>query len=105
MTRYKIAYDVDVSPPQFNESADGVLHGTVTLVAIAYDRGGTPLNSTSNTLNLNVPAAAFCPIEKQGMQYPQQLDVPAQAAWVRAGILDQNSGEVGSIEVPLTIAH
>jgi VWFA-related protein len=104
VTLYKFAYDVDVSPLQFNPSADGVLHDEVTLVAIAYDRSGTPLNSISNTLKLNVPAAVFSQFAKQGMQYPQQLDVPAQAAWIRAGILDQNSGVIGTIEVPLTVA-
>ena len=104
VTRYKIAYDVDVSRLQLSPSPDGVLHGTVTLVAIVYSRDGTPLNSTSNTLNLNVPAAAFAQFVSQGINYPQQLDVPAQAAWLRAGILDQNSGEVGSLEVPLSFA-
>jgi VWFA-related protein len=105
VTRYKVSYDVDVSPLQLNPSADGALHDTVTLVVIAYDRSGTALNSTSNTLNLNVPAAAFSQFVKQGIQYPQQLDLPAEAAWLRAGILDQNSGKIGSIEVPLMIVH
>jgi VWFA-related protein len=105
VTRYELAYDIEATPLQFIASADGVLHDTVTLVAIAYDRNGTPLNSTSNTLNLNVPAAAFPQFLKQGMHYAQQLDLPAQAAWLRTGILDQNSGEIGSMEVPLTIAH
>ncbi len=39
---------------------------------------------------------------KQGLQYSQKLDLPAQAAWLRAGILDSNSGAVGSLEVPLS---
>ena len=101
VTRYSIGYDVDLAPLQFNASADGTLHGSVTLVVIAYDSNGTPLNSTSNTLNLNVPAGAFPQFMKQGLQYSQKLDLPAQAAWIRAGILDSNSGAVGSLEVPL----
>jgi hypothetical protein len=101
LTRYSIGYDVDVAPLQLNASADGTLHGSVTLVVIAYDSNGTPLNSTSNALSLNVPAGAFPQFVKQGIKYSQKLDLPAQAAWLRAGILDSNSGAVGSLEVPL----
>lgn len=104
VTRYNVAYDVDVSSLQLNP-ANGVLQDRLTLVVIAYDRNGTPLNSTSNALDLHVPEASYAQFVKQGIQYPQQLDIPTQAAWLRAGILDQNSGEVGSIEVPLMVAH
>ncbi len=104
VTRYKIGYDVDASPLQL-KPANGLLQGQLTLVVIAYDSNGAPLNSTSNTLALHVPAASVDQFVKQGIQYSQQLDVPAQAVWLRAGMLDQNSGEVGSLEVPLTAAR
>ena len=104
VTRYKVAYDVDVSPLQLNPGK-GALQGQLTLVAIAYDRNGTPLNSTSNTLALHVPDGSFAQFVKKGIQYSQELDVPAQAEWLRAGLLDQNSGEVGSLELRLPAAH
>lgn len=104
VTRYSIAYDVDVAPLQLTASADGVLHGTTTLVVIAYDRDGQPLNSTSNTLNLTVPSVEYPRFMKEGIHYRQQLDIPAQAAWLRAGILDHTSGNVGSLEVPFSVS-
>ena len=101
VTRYSIAYDVDVSPLVLSSSADGVLHGQATLVSIAYDRDGKPLNSVANTLSLNVPSAEYARFLKEGIHYREQLDMPAQAAWLRAGIYDHVSGQVGSLEVPL----
>jgi VWFA-related protein len=101
VTRYAIAYDVDVAPLVLSPSADGVLHGQATLVSIAYDRDGKALNSVANTLNLNVPSAEYARFVKGGIQYREQLDVPAQAVWLRAGVYDHVSGQVGSLEVPL----
>ena len=90
VTRYSIAYDVDVAPLVLSASADGVLHGQATLASIAYDRDGKALNSVANTLSLNVPSAEYARFCKGG--YPflrEQLDIPAQAAWLRAGIYDR----------------
>jgi hypothetical protein len=80
-----------------------VLHGRATLVAIVYDRDGKALNSVSNTLNINVPSAQYPQFMKQGINYRGQLDLPAQAAFLRAGIFDPASGRVGSLEVPISV--
>jgi VWFA-related protein len=104
VTRYSITYDVDVSGLVLSASADGVLHGQTTLVCIAYDRDGKALNSVANTLNLKVPSAEYAHFLKEGIHYGAQLDIPAHAAWLRAGIYDNVSGQVGSLEVPLSEA-
>ena len=101
VTRYTVAYDVDVAPLVLSAAANGVLQGQATLVSIAYDRDGKALNSVANTLNLNVPSAEYARFVKEGIHYREQLDIPAQAAWLRAGIYDHVSGQVGSLEVPL----
>jgi VWFA-related protein len=103
VTRYSIGYEVDVAPLQLTPSNDGILHGTATLVAIVYDRDGNALNSVSNTLNINVPSAQYPQFMKQGINYREQLDLPIQAAFLRAGIFDPASGRVGSVEVPISV--
>ncbi|MGC2403415.1 MAG: VWA domain-containing protein [Acidobacteriaceae bacterium] len=103
VTRYSIGYEVDAAPLQLTASGDGVLHGTTTLVLIAYDREGRPLNSISNTLTLHVPSAEYARFVKEGIRYRQQLDIPAQTAWLRAGVLDRASGSVGSLEIPFSV--
>jgi VWFA-related protein len=104
VTRYSIQYDVDVAPLVLTASADGVLHGNATILAIAYDRDGKALNSVTNTLNINVPSSEYSRFMKAGIRYREQLDIPAQAAWLRAGIFDPSSGRVGSLEVPFSVA-
>jgi VWFA-related protein len=103
LTRYALEYDVDASPLALTQSNDGMLKGGTTLVVIAYDRNGKPLNSVSNTLALHVPSAQYANFLKQGVRYRQELDLPAQTAWLRAGVMDQTSGSVGSLEVPFSV--
>ena len=104
VTRYSIAYDVNIVPLVLSASAHGVFHGQATLVSIAYDRDGRALNSIANTLSINVPSADYARFLKEGLHYREQLDIPVQAAWLRAGIYDHVSGQVGSLEVPLITA-
>jgi len=99
VTRYSIEYNVDVAPFVLTASADGVLHGRATVLSIVYDGDGHALNSVSNTLNIKVPAAEYSGFIKAGIHYREQLDLPAQAAWLRAGIFDPSSGRIGSLEV------
>jgi hypothetical protein len=100
--RYSVEWNVEVAPLALTPSADGVLHGTTHLLTIAYDRDGKALNSVTNTLSINVPSADYPKFLKAGIHYHQKLDIPAQAAWLRAGILDPVSGHVGSLEVPFS---
>jgi VWFA-related protein len=105
VVRYSLDYDVDVTPLVLTASSDGVLHGSTTLLTIAYDRDGKALNSISSTLRINVPPADYQRFMKQGIHYHEQLDLPMQSAWLRAGILDPSSGLVGSLEVPISVSQ
>ena len=101
LVRYTIGYDVDVAPLALAASADGVLHGTATFVAIAMDRDGKAVNSVSGTLELHVPSAQYDRFMKEGMRFNQELDLPVQAKWLRAAVYDHASGKVGTLEVPV----
>ena len=103
VTRISLDWRVDTGLLALTPSADGVLHGATTLLTIAYDRDGRALNSVSNTLAINVPSAAYPQFVNGGIHYQQKLDIPAQAAWLRAGILDPVSGHVGTLEVPFSV--
>jgi VWFA-related protein len=102
--RYSIGYDVDAAPLALTASADGVLHGAATFVAIALDRDGKAVNSTSGTLDLHIRSDQYSRFLKEGIQFHQQLDLPAQTKWLRAAVYDHESGRVGTLEVPLNPA-
>jgi VWFA-related protein len=103
VTRFSIDWNVEVDPVVLTPSADGILHGSTTLLTIAYDRDGKALNSVTNTLSINVPSTEYPRFLKGRIRYRQNLDIPAQSAWLRAGILDPVSGHVGTLEIPFSV--
>jgi hypothetical protein len=36
-------------------------------------------------------------------QFLQQIDLPAGQSFVRAGILDETSKKIGTVEIPITV--
>ena len=104
VVRYAIEYDVDVAGLVLSAAADGLLHGGASLLTIAYDRDGKPLNSVSNALNIHVPPGQYAHFMQQGIQYRQQLDIPSQAVWLRAGVFEPASGRAGTLELPVAVA-
>jgi VWFA-related protein len=104
VVRYAIDYAVDVLPIALTPAPDGSLHGSATVVAIAYNHDGQALNSVSNTLQIAVPAAQYSLFVKEGIHYREQLDVPAKASWLRVGVFDPSSGRNGSLEIPLSVS-
>jgi VWFA-related protein len=101
VVRYSVGYDVDVAPLALTASGDGVLHGAATFVAIAIDRDGKAVNSASGALDLHVRPEQYSRFVKEGIQFHQQLDVPAQTKWLRAAVYDHDSGRIGTLEVPI----
>jgi hypothetical protein len=101
VVRYSIGYDVDVAPLALVASGDGVLHGNATFVAIAIDRDGKAVNSISGTIDLHVQPEQYPRFLKEGIQFQQQLDLPAQTKWLRAAVYDHDSGRIGTLEVPI----
>jgi hypothetical protein len=57
----------------------------------------------SNTLSIKVPSGDYDAFLKAGIHYHQNLDVPAQTAWLRTGILDPVSGLMGTLEIPFSV--
>jgi VWFA-related protein len=104
VVRYSIGYDVDVAPLALTASGDGVLHGAATFVAIALDRDGKAVNSASGALELHVRSEQYSRFLKEGIQFHQQLDLPAQTRWLRAAVYDHDSGRIGTLEVPINPA-
>jgi hypothetical protein len=93
-----------VAPLALMASADGVLHGAATFVAIAIGRDGKAVNSVSGALDLHVRPEQYARFLKEGIQFHQQLDLPAQTKWLRAAVYDHDSGRIGTLEVPINPA-
>jgi hypothetical protein len=100
--RFIVSYAANVNQLKLAPTPDGLVHGSLTVAAIAYDRDGNFLNSTFNTIQLDLAPAALALLRKTGLQYAQQLDIPDGDVYLRTGIFDPESGKVGTLELPMS---
>jgi len=104
VVRYDFHWDVDPESIAFTTGADGTRHAEVDAALDAYDADGTMLNDTYATLPLNLTEAQYEEVKKAGLHMKESLDVPAGLVYLRAGVVDPNSGHTGATEFPLSVS-
>ncbi len=106
VVRYDFHWDVDPAGIAFTTAADGMLRAEIDAALNAYDADGNVLNDTYASLPLNLTEAQYDELKKSGLHMKESLDVPAGAVYLRAGVVDPNSGRTGATEFPLDVrAH
>jgi VWFA-related protein len=103
-TRYVFGYSVGLGATQLTATADGVRHGLLLTMVIAYDKEGRPLNSVLNTEKLDLAPQVYANALREGLPFYQELDIPPGDATVRVGVYDVVSKRMGATEFPLTVA-
>jgi VWFA-related protein len=87
---------------EFQVALDGKRTSAVRFATIVYDRDGQPITLMSNAARASLDAAGYEEIQKTGVQYIEQISVPAKGEYfLRIGMEDLYSGKVGTIEVPV----
>jgi len=103
VTRYVFGYATGLGQARLVQTEDGIRHGLLMTMVVAYDREGRPLNSVLNTQTLNLEPKVYAEALKNGLPFYQELDIPQQDVTVRVGVYDVSSGRMGAIEFPLMV--
>lgn len=103
VTRYAFGYAADVGHTQLVQTEDGIRHGLLMTMVIAYDQQGRPLNSVLNTMKLDLEPKVYADALMTGLPFYQELDIPAGEATLRVGVYDVVSHKMGAVEFPLTV--
>ncbi len=86
----------------FKVTPDGHHHANLEVLTIAFDRDGTVVTNTGNTISIDAPTDEFVQQYRGGIQAHQQISVPAKGDYtLRIGIHDLLTDRVGAIQVPL----
>jgi VWFA-related protein len=104
-TRYGV--DVVVSLPDFvfETTPDGVRHGRLEAILIAYDRDGKIINVLKRKSRLALEPEVYGELQKKGLPFHLEIDVPSGDIYLRTGIYDLGSGHAGTLGFPLTAVH
>lgn len=102
LTRYGI--DFAVAPDDLKLDAGSVRRGAIEVMLVAYDTEGNLLNAVVGRSEIQIPEKDYSTVERSGLQIHKEIDVPNNAAFLRAGIYDLKSNNVGTLGVPLAAA-
>ncbi|HEY6376821.1 MAG TPA: VWA domain-containing protein, partial [Edaphobacter sp.] len=100
--RYTIDFAANPRDIAFTHTPEGNYQDGIQFLTYLYDQDGTVLNTTGATVNANLPQAAYAASLRSGLQFHQQISVPAKGAYyLRIGIHDVAGDHVGAIEIPI----
>jgi VWFA-related protein len=103
VVRYDFHWTLDLTGVEFITEANGAKTGEVDATLTAYDGDGKVLNEIYSVLPLRLSAASYDRLVKSGLPMKQSLDLPAGMVYLRAGVLDHNTGHTGATEFPLAV--
>jgi VWFA-related protein len=100
-TRYTADFAVAVQDLKLNVTPDGVHHGDVEIMMVAYDHEGRPLNMVIKRAGLLLKPNVYKSMEKVGLQMKSEIDVPQGDVLLRTGIFDLDANQAGTLMIPL----
>jgi len=100
--RYTVSFFANPKQVQCTEGSDGAHHCVMEFLTFAYDADGALVNSQINGIGFNIPAEKYADAMTHNFGYRQQISVPVKGEhYLRIGMLDRTSGNIGAIEVPV----
>ena len=100
-TRFGVDLAVSLQNFAFDSAPDGVKHGRLEVILVAYDRTGKIINISKRTSRLALPPQDFPTLQAKGLPVHLEIDVPPGDIYLRTGIYDLNSGNAGTLGLPL----
>ncbi len=103
-TRYGIDFAVAVDDLKLDPGADGVRFGSIEVMLVAYDPEGKPLNLVIGKSEIRIPAKDYASVQRGGLQIHKEIDIPDGDGFLRTGIYDLKSNNVGTLGVALAVS-
>jgi VWFA-related protein len=100
-TRFGVDLAVSLQNFSLDSAPDGVKHGRLEVILVAYDRTGKIINISKRTSRLALPPQDFPALQAKGLPVHLEIDVPPGDIYLRTGIYDLNSGNAGTLGLPL----
>jgi VWFA-related protein len=102
-TRYSVEFAISMDNLKLTTTPDGLRHGAIEEMLIAFGPDGTPLNLVARDPKLTIQPGDYAYYQKFGLQLYDEIDVPNGGTYIRAAIYDAASGDVGTLKIPLSI--
>jgi len=82
---------------------EGNVRGNFRLLANSYDPEGKGLLQAASTAVADLKPDRYRAVLSEGFRLRQELDVPVDASFLRLGVADLASSNIGTVELPLPV--
>ena len=103
LQHYVVDFAISASQLRFEAGPEGNMHGKFQLLANSFDNDGHPMSRAANTASAEVKPADYGQVLTAGIRLRQELDVPAEASYLRLGVEDLTSPHIGTVELALPV--
>ncbi len=105
LRRFGFQYTVPGQQIAFQDGKKGAHGDKLDFDIAVYDSKDILLTGLSQTVTMSLTDASYQQMvaDKEPVRLFQRIDLPPGQLFVRVGVLDHNSGKVGTLELPLTV--
>lgn len=102
VNRYGVDFAISLDDLMIEKTPDGMRHAKLEIILIAYDPAGRPLNLMTEKGDIQLTPKVYDDARRVGLQIHREIEVPPGGASLRTGVYDLNSGEAGTLGIPLS---
>lgn len=100
---YSVDYTFKASDLRFTSSSNTTFRNSLILMISSYDQNGKMLSAISSVGVSELPAQDYHQVLNGNVSLHQDVDIPVDAKWLRLGIQDQISNNIGTVEFSLPL--
>jgi len=103
LQHYSVDFAIPANSLRFLPQPEGSFRGNFRLLANSYDPDGKGLLQAASTAVADLKPDRYKEVLSEGFRLRQELDVPADATFLRLGVADVTSSTIGTLEIPLPV--
>jgi len=99
--RYGLDFAITPADLHLELGPDGIRRGNIELMLVAYDADGAIVNVFRKKSEIVLNPQMYAEVMRIGLQMHREMDVPENAAYLRTGLMDLDTGKLGSLTVEI----
>jgi hypothetical protein len=99
--RYGLDFAITPTDLHLEKGPDGIRRGNIEVMLAAYDADGGLVNVFRKRSEIVLEPQMYADVMKIGLQMHREIDVPQNATYLRTGLMDLDSGKLGSLTVEM----
>ncbi len=99
--RYALDFAITPSDLHLVVGPDGKRRGSLEFMAAAFDADGNALKVERKKSQIVLEPQMYAGVMRIGLQMHREIDVPENVAYLRTGIMDLETGKMGSLTIEL----